>query len=75
MINNPLIQSLLGQLQGRSPQGYQFINSMMNNGGNPDAFLKQILGQISPEQKQQILNQAKGYGCPDSYLSHIQNMK
>ena len=72
---NPVIQTLLGQLQSRNPQNYQFIANLMNNGGNPEVFLKQIMGQISPEQKQQILNTAKGYGVPDSYLSKIQNMK
>lgn len=72
---NPVIQTLLGQLQSRNPQNYQFITNLMNNGGNPEGFLKQIMGQMPPEQKQQILNTARGYGVPDSYLSKIQNMK
>lgn len=72
---NPIIQNLLGQLQQRNPQNYQMITNLMNNGGNPEAFLKQIMGQIPPEQKQNILNTARNYGCPDSYLSKIQNMK
>ena len=75
MAINHLIQSLLGQLQGKNPQGYRMITGMINNGGNPDAFLKQVLGQVTPEQKQNILNTAKGYGVPESYLSKIQNMK
>lgn len=72
---NPLIEALLGQLQSKNPNGFNFVNGMMKNGGNADAFLKQILSNVTPEQKQQLLNQAKGYGVPDSYLSQIQNMK
>ena len=72
---NPLVQSLLGQLRGKSTGGFKLVSDLMQNGGNPDAILKQMMGNLKPEQKQQILNQAKGYGCPDKFLSHLQNMK
>lgn len=74
-MNNPIFQSLMNQLSSKSPQGYQIINTMMQNGGNPQAFLKQILGKASPEQMQGLLNQAKSFGCPDDVLKQIQNMK
>ena len=74
-MNNPLVRSLMGRLQGVNPQGYQFANQLMRNGGNIDPIVKQMLGRVTPEQKQQILNTAKGYGFPDSYLSQLQNMK
>ena len=72
---NPIIQVLMGQLQSKNPQGYQMINQMMQSGGNPEAMVKQMMGNISPEQKQQVLNQAKSYGAPSDVLSKIQNMK
>jgi len=72
---NPIIQVLMGQLQSKNPQGYQMINQMMQGGGNPEAMIKQMMGNISPEQKQQVLNQAKSYGAPSDVLSKIQNMK
>ena len=72
---NPLINMLMQKLQGKNPQGYQMLNSMMQNNTNPEAMLKQVLGKATPEQRQQVLNQAKSYGVPDNILSQIQNMK
>lgn len=72
---NPLVQSLLGQLRGKNDGGFKLVSELMQSGGNPDAILKQMINNLDPEQKQQILNQAKGYGCPEKFLSHLQNMK
>ena len=72
---NPIIQMLMQRLQGKNPQGYNMVNQLMHNGGSPEGALRQILGNVSPEQKQQVLNTAKGYGCPADILSRIQNMK
>lgn len=72
---NPLVQSLLGQLRGKNDGGFKLVSELMQSGGNPDAILKQMINNLNPEQKQQILNTAKGYGCPDKFLSHLQNMK
>ena len=47
---------------------------MLNN-GNPNAILKQMIGNATPEQKQGLLSEAKKYGVPDNVLSKIQNMK
>jgi hypothetical protein len=47
----------------------------MRNNGNPEAMLKQLLGNSSPEQRQALFTQAKNYGVPDNVLSKIQNMK
>ena len=47
----------------------------MQNNGNPQGLVKQIFGNISSEQKQNLLNQMKQYGCPDNILSQLQNMK
>jgi hypothetical protein len=38
-------------------------------------MLKQLMGNMSNEQKGALLKQAKSYGCPDSILSQLQNMK
>ena len=63
------------RLQTVNPQGYQFANQLMQNNGNPEGALKQMLEKLSPEQKQNILNQARSYGAPNDVLSKIQNMK
>lgn len=73
-ITNPILQNLMNQLQTKSPQGFQMVTQMMNNGGNPQAFLQQILGKTNPQQMQSLLNQAKSFGVPDNVLSQIQNM-
>ena len=59
----------------KNPQGYQFVNNLMQNNGNPNAILNQVFGQIKPEVRQNILNQAKNYGVPENILAKIQNMK
>ena len=51
------------------------VNEAIRNNGNPSSMVQQLMGNISPEQRQSVLTQAKGYGCPDSILSQIQNMK
>jgi len=72
---NPIINMLMQRLQGKNPQGYNMVNQMMQNGTNPEAMVKQIFGNASPEQRQQVLNTAKSYGCPQDVLSKLQNMK
>lgn len=72
---NFVMQMLMSQLQNKNPQGYQFVNTAMQNGGNPNAILQQMLGNATPEQKQNLITQAKNYGVPDNILKQIQNMK
>lgn len=72
---NPIMSVLMQRLQTVNPQGYQFANQLMQNNGNPEGALKQMLEKLSPEQKQNILNQARSYGAPNDVLSKIQNMK
>lgn len=72
---NPVMQMLMQRLQNKNPQGYQFINTAMQNGGNPNAILNQMMKNATPEQKQTLIQQAKNYGVPENYLKQIQNMK
>lgn len=72
---NPIINMLMRQLQGKNPQGYNMINQAMKNGGNPNAMIKQMMGNMQPQQKQQLFQSAKQYGVPDNVLSKIQNIK
>lgn len=72
---NPIISVLMQRLQGKNPEGYNMVSQMMQNGGDPNALLKQVFGNSTPEQRQQVLNTAKNYGCPSEVLSKIQNMK
>ena len=51
------------------------INQMMNNGGNPQALVRQFMNKATPQQMQGIMQQAKQFGVPDNILSQLQNMK
>ena len=66
---------LMKQLQAKNPQSYQIINNAMQSGGNPQAILQQMMGNASPQQRQQVLGQARSIGVPDNILGQIQNMK
>ena len=57
------------------PKNFQVAQNLMQSNGNPQGLVKQIMGNISPEQKQNLLNQMKSYGCPNELLSKLQNMK
>ena len=59
----------------KSPQNYKLISEAMQNNGNPQALVQQMMGSMSNEQKGALLKQAKGYGCPEEILSQLQNMK
>ena len=47
----------------------------MQNKTNPQDLVNQIMSNINPEQKQNLLNQCKSYGMPEHLLSKLQNMK
>ena len=74
---NPMsiVQSLMSQMKVKLPQNFQIAQNLMQNNGNPQQLVKQIMGNISPEQKQNLLNQCKSYGMPEQLLSKLQNMK
>jgi len=47
----------------------------MQNKGDPEKAVQQIMHNITPEERQNILGQAKQFGVPDDILSKIQNMR
>lgn len=59
----------------KNPQGFNTINTLMQNNGNPQQLIKQVMGNMPPEQREGVLKQAKNYGAPDNILAQIQNMK
>lgn len=69
------MKMMLGQLQVRNPQMASQINQAMQNGTNPKNLMKQMLGNSNNEQIQQVITQAKQFGCPDEVLNQLQNLK
>ncbi len=41
----------------------------MQNNGNPQQLLQQVMENISPEQREGILRQARNYRCTRKYFS------
>lgn len=58
----------------KNPQSFQTINALMQSNGNPQQLVQQLMGNVNPEQKQNLLNQMKQYGCPNEILSQLQNI-
>lgn len=65
----------MNQLKSQNPQMFQQLNQIKTSGTDPRAILQQMMGNTSPEQMQNILTQAKGFGVPDNILAQLQNMK
>lgn len=63
------------QIQNQNPQAFQVVNQAINSGANPMQFMKQVMGNVSPQQMQDIMTQAKQFGVPDEVLQQIQNIK
>lgn len=70
-----LIQSYMKQLQGKNVKGFQEVQSMMNMGKNPEPFVKQMVTNMKPEEKQVFFTNLQKIGCPNNVLSRLQNMK
>ena len=69
------MKMLLGQLQTKNPQMASQISNAMQNGVNPQALMKQMMGNVDNNQMQQIMGQLKQFGCPDNILQQIQNTR
>lgn len=69
------MKMLMGQLQARNPQMANQISQAMQNGANPQALMKQMMGNMNNGQIQQVLTQAKSLGVPDNVLQQVQNVK
>jgi hypothetical protein len=66
---------LLQQAQARNPKMANQISQAMNSGTNPRDFMKQMMGNATSQQMQNVLTQAKNMGVPDEVLNQVQNMK
>ena len=60
---NPMsiIQTMMSQMKVKLPQNFQIAQNLMQNKNNPQDLVNQIMNSISPEQKQNLLNQCKQY--------------
>ena len=65
---NPLMnmmnpqQMLLSMLQQRNPQAFNQVQQLMRSGQSPKLLLSNMMGQLTPQQKEQFENVAYQYG-------------
>ena len=74
-MNNAILNIMMNRLKQTNPNAYSNINSLMQSGGDANGLLNQVLSNATPEQKQNLFQQAKQFGCPDNILSQLQNKK
>ena len=55
-------QMLLSMLQQRNPQAFNQVQQLMRSGQSPQLLLSNMMGQLTPQQKQQFENVAYQYG-------------
>ena len=55
-------QMLLSMLQQRNPQAFNQVQQLMQSGQNPKVLLNNMMGKLTPHQKQQFENVASQYG-------------
>lgn len=70
----PIMRMFMTKLQNMNPQGFQFIDQAMKNGGNPMGIWQQISSKMNPNQIQGLLNNAGQYGCPQNIINQFQNV-
>ena len=71
----PIIAMLMNQLQTRNPKMASEIKQAMESGVNPQDFMKQVMGNVSNSDMQQMLQQASNLGVTNDVLQQFQNMK
>ena len=71
----PIIAMLMNQLQTRNPKMASEIKQAMESGVNPQDFMKQVMGNVSNNDMQQMLQQASTLDVPNDVLQQFQNMK
>lgn len=74
-MNNVIINMMLNNLKRVNPNAYNNVSTLMQNGGDARGMLNQMMNNATPEQIQNVFQQAKQYGCPDEILNQLQNKK
>ena len=56
-----------------NPQGFQMLQQMMQNNGDPMPLLQGILGNKTPEQLDSFFNTAKQMGISDTDIQQVKD--
>ena len=71
MMGQMAIQKMLMNLQQVNPQMYNLILQAYQKGVNPKDLFNQITMGYTPEQKEDLFNQAKKYGIPENIINQF----
>ena len=63
-----LMNQLQTQLKSRNPQMFKQFEEMQKGNGNPQELLNQLTSKYTPEQKQQFIKFANGFGVSEEQL-------
>lgn len=55
----------------RNPQALKQLEDLKKNNGNPQELLNQITSKYTPEQKQQFMKFANGFGVTNEQLNNF----
>lgn len=62
-----IIQMLMNQIKLKNPKMFNQVEDMMKN-NNPQDVLNKIMSGYTPEQKQQFIKYANGFGISNEQL-------
>lgn len=53
----------------KNPQAFNQLEELRKNNGNPKEFLNQLTSNYTPEQRQQFMQFANGFGISNEQLN------
>ena len=65
-----LTQLLMNQLMNKNPMMYKEFEKMKNGNINPQDYLNQIMKNYSPQQLNQFIQYAQGFGVTEEQLQN-----
>ena len=68
---NQVMNMLMNQLQMKNPQALKQFEQIRKSNGDPKQLLQQITGNYTPEQRQQFMKFANGFGFTNDQLSQF----
>ena len=70
---NQVMMMLTNQLKIKNPQLFNQYEMLRKNNGNPTELFKQVTNGYSPEQMNNLFNQAKTMGIPEDVINQFQS--
>lgn len=69
--NQILANQLQMQMKARNPQMFQMFQNFQKNQNDPQKLINDMIGKYKPEQVNQFIKFAKGFGITDEQLNNF----